>query len=200
MFLHTTGILSKYLIITAFLIGCATTEISSDYDKTVDFSKYKTFAWLPKTHFPPLDASLQEQAIDQKILIFVNGELISRGISLDIQKPDLLVMYQLNIPYQEKPIDTPSYRNQFNYIVVNEKDFPSSFMISTPSNYRYAKIASKIGTLTLSLIDRQSKQVIWQGWAESSVTEPADIDVLLPNDIIKIFQRFPIKKVLFERD
>lgn len=70
------------------VVGCSPKQVSSDYDKSVDFSVYKTYAWPPSAE--DFVASFTENQLTKDI----NLILQHRGFELVEESPDLVVRYQ----------------------------------------------------------------------------------------------------------
>jgi len=71
------------------LAGCSTPKkVSSDYDPSVDFSVYKSYAWAPQAEdFIP---GLTEKQLTKDIDLIMQH----RGFELVEENPDLVVRYQ----------------------------------------------------------------------------------------------------------
>jgi hypothetical protein len=69
------------------LAGCSPRQSSTDYDPTVDFSAYKSYAWAPaaEDHIPGL--------VDQQLTKHIDVILGHRGFELVEENPDLVVRY-----------------------------------------------------------------------------------------------------------
>ncbi|MDQ3394501.1 MAG: DUF4136 domain-containing protein [Bacteroidota bacterium] len=85
------------------MLSCATTNnlVKTDYDKDVDFSKFKTFYWVEdldnnKEGHPLLNNSLNTKRIKNAI----TSEMEGRGYILSNENPNLLVNF--NIVVEEK--------------------------------------------------------------------------------------------------
>ncbi|NIN61067.1 MAG: DUF4136 domain-containing protein [Gammaproteobacteria bacterium] len=93
------------IILAVFIAGCSTfpkddIQIQSEADPKVNFSGYKTYAWLgavgivkdPQGQWEPpqFDA-------DSEITLQINNALRSRGMREDDANPDMLVAYALGI-------------------------------------------------------------------------------------------------------
>src|SRR6186713_3033061 len=94
--------------------GCAP-EIYSDYDRTVDFSQYHTFAWYPTTHSQNDNTLLDNQIIENNVKKAGSDQLISRGFVFDKDSPDVLLEYSLSIVQKENVVQQPIYSNPYNY-------------------------------------------------------------------------------------
>lgn len=75
--------------------NCGTyNKVWSDYDKTADFLKFKTFAWLPDkadTTNTPYDNAI----IRNNIRNYFGQCMPDRGYSFEAENPDLLVQFTI---------------------------------------------------------------------------------------------------------
>ena len=190
--------------------GCnAYKTFSYDYDHGVDFTKYKTYAWVndTQTHLPtPYD----NEIIDNNIKNYVDQEMSARNYSPEINQPDLLFELMVNaqkkvsstvVPVEAYPIYPPFPRNSYRYY--------------DPPNYRWNRnryydfgyqrgpyqIGSRVvktvyerSTISLHVFERVTNRLIWTGTAEGDVYDPAYMKHDMHPAVIKILKQYPIKK------
>ena len=132
--MKTLKLLAIGFLLTAFITSCSTTKIT--YDKNVDFSQYKTYAFYKKglkaLRIPPKKKKM--------VLRAVSEVLLEKGFTKS-SKPDFIVNIFTDI---HDRIDVyPGYYSPFyrrNYI---EK--------------------SKEGTVFIDIVDLKTKKVVWSG-------------------------------------
>lgn len=143
--------ISLFVLIVFGLSACVTTyRISSDYEREVDLSNYKTYELLKhEAEFAygvnPKNIQLIEQAIQR--------EMLANGFKMD-ENPDLLVAYFV----REKLIQEANYSYQGYY---KKWGIP---LWADVNEY-------KEGMLIIDLIDRGTKQVVWHGVAKEKVPD-----------------------------
>lgn len=71
--------------------GCASLSVDYDYDPGADFSKLRTFGWLPRDSGAPS----QELAV-KRIQRAVNLQLQAKGLTLASDNPDFLIGIQVS--------------------------------------------------------------------------------------------------------
>ena len=62
-------------------------DVDIDFDPSVDFAKYKTFAWRGgnvRTNYPGMDNTLVKKSIQAAII----GGLVAKGLQETDQQPD----------------------------------------------------------------------------------------------------------------
>ena len=91
------------VIICLIVAACTQTPIKTDYDKSVDFSTLKTYAWGDNT----LNMEKTGQTVDQvveklaqtvtdRLVPAVDNQLAAKGFTLtDKEKPDFIVQYSI---------------------------------------------------------------------------------------------------------
>lgn len=92
----------KYINLTALIFLGVTAfaqDVQFDYDRSANFSAYKTYQWVDRRPVPPGD-----QLLDQDIKRAVDEQLAGRGLRRVESDGDLQVSYQGAIS-QEKEFD-----------------------------------------------------------------------------------------------
>lgn len=143
--------------------GVATAQsitVESDQALDADFSKYKTFYWSSQVD-SWLDEGLyflNDLMMKSVIRDAVKGEMMGLGYQLQSYEPDLIVNFRVF----DKPVTIKGFEGYGTSYWGNEK-FRD---ISDTTSYHV-----DAGTLLLSLADRQSGQVVWQGFASGLIKD-----------------------------
>ncbi|MBC7524304.1 MAG: DUF4136 domain-containing protein [Flavobacterium sp.] len=159
------------------LASCSSVRVNADYDKNVDFSSFKTYAYhkngIDKVEISDLDK--------RRILRAIDAEMLSKGLTKS-ESPDLLV----NIFTKEREqVDV----NQFNAGWGFGWGFGWSpfFYGGNTSINRYTE-----GTLYIDLIDAKKKELIWQGDGEGVLTQNTEKkDQVINEFVTKILAQYP---------
>ena len=97
-------------LVIAFLLVAGTAgaqDIRYNYDKSADFTKYKTYKWVD------IKTSDKDQLIDKQIRSTIDAELAKKGLTVTDNDPaDLYIGYQLAIS-TEKQVNT--FSSDFGY-------------------------------------------------------------------------------------
>jgi hypothetical protein len=161
------------------LASCSSIRVNSDYDTSVDFSQYKTYAYH-KTGIDRVEIS----GLDKKrILNAIDYELGKKGM-IKSENPDLLV----NIFTKERErIDVNQFNAGWGYgwgFGWNPYLWGGSSFVST----------SVEGTLYIDLIDAKKKELVWQGEGIGYLTENrAKKESIINEFVSKILAQFPPK-------
>ena len=201
-------VLFVYLgLVFLLLSSCAPTAIFSDYNRSLDFKTYKTFAWLPKTHDPKNDGPFDNQIVETNIKNLGSGELKSRGYKVDTNAPDLLIDFYVDVANKVDHVSTPVYGYAYNYNgnfsgAYNNNMYSyrnsyygnNSYLNTAPVvvGYTNQDIPYEEGTLTILIIDRKTNTLIWKGWSVGSVTDESSFEYELPSDMKRLFKEFPV--------
>ena len=174
----------KKILVAGLLIlaGCSPQiRVYTDTDPDYDLWTYRTFEWSEKTNIEANKNPLHYNELnDKRIKSAVSKELQDRGYQLMSEKPDLMLHYHIVVDDQ---------------MVVETEPFGYSYspywMRMRTNMYAYRE-----GTLIIDLMDSQTKNLIWRGWAVApidGVYTPERTEELINLAVTKIFRKFPAK-------
>jgi hypothetical protein len=186
--------MKKFLMICCFLAaGCQTTlRPSTDFDTSVDFSRFQTFTWIDAN--PLIRSSTQRPLsplVQTRLMSATQSALAQRGLRF-VQNPDdadLAVAFTIG-----------SREN------IRINSFPSSSFHHSPASRRgsgwgrgywgttsvQARSYTE-GQLAIDLFDIANIQPVWHGTVSRRVTqrERAEPDAALQEAVIAIVKKFP---------
>lgn len=148
---------------SAWLAGCSSLSVSYDYNQEVDFSKYKTYNWLPSPKDIKIDSLNRARFVSA-----VENNLAGKDIKKDASAPDFLIathfgkQSKINITdwgYSYSPSVVYTGRG---YRYYDRYGYAPSGGVSV---YEYEQ-----GTLILDFIDAANKQLIWRATAKSIIS------------------------------
>ena len=173
-FCKNYSILSLLILI---LFSCNSTKISSDYDRNVNFSEYKTFGFTKTTKNLPTN-----ELVRNRILNAISQNLKNKGLS-EADNPDILV--DLGLKTKDKKKYTTNNVGLRGY-------YGRKWRIGTGVNKSFTKEKEYTeGTLVINLIDAQKDKLLWMGSASGVVNDKAVQEENLTNTINKILADFP---------
>ena len=152
------------LVVSFTFLSCGSIRVFSDYDETVDFEKYKTYAF-----FKPGTDEVKISDLDKKrILKAIEIELGTKKLTLS-ETPDLLI----NLAVKSS---NDVYINQNNNLMgygMNGFGYGLGWgwgwgwpMVNS------AQITSQVnGMLFIDLIDANTKKLVWQGKGKGYIKE-----------------------------
>ncbi|MDP2421358.1 DUF4136 domain-containing protein [Sediminibacterium sp.] len=198
-------------ILIVMLVGCSTTynAVSSDYDRSVDFTQYKTFAWLPDKADTG-NTRYNNEIIRNNIRNYFGQCMSDRGYNSDLENPDLLMQVVITNAKKERVITSypssyyysPYYYGshyyspyRFGYYYNNYPSYGYGYSrfpgYSTTQKQEYVN-----GSITLNLIDRKANKLVWSGTAEGDIYDPSHISHDLHPAIHSILNEYPVKPLL----
>ena len=185
--------LISYALLLSFIAlftGCGDgITLSSDFDKTKDFSKYKSFGFLP---WPEENKSLVNQLDQRRIMDAITEEFAARGVtrSQDFKSADLAVnVFITKEQKTEHQAYTNYYGGGFGYHYSPYAGMGSSSTTVREVNYT-------VGTVIIDVFDVSDKHLAWQGIGQGVVEEtPRDRDESVDEAVRKIMSQYPIPRM-----
>ena len=176
------------IIMTLLLAGCFSLKVTHDYDKTVDFSKYKTYqyyGWAKESDkvLNNLDKRRIEEAFAK--------EFAKRGLTLVDSGGDLMV--SLFIVVQQKTgvtYTTDHYGYYGGYYGYGPGwGWGPSYSTTTAHEYDYT-----VGTLVVDVFDQKTEKLIWEGIGSKTVDEnPQNRERNIPKAVAQIMYYYPVR-------
>jgi Domain of unknown function (DUF4136) len=145
--------------------------VKTDYDKTRDFSKYKTFTW----------SEAQERGSNpaDHIRIFggIETELLAKGFTKDdTGKPDLRVRYFSKV---ERKLKGSPGQSETSWTATSNQRTTVDFKLP------------REGTLTVTFYDGDSGDVVWSGSSSETVGRADEVPDQIKNMVTRIMRAFP---------
>lgn len=191
MYLVATAIISAAMFIT----GCAGTA-HIEKDKSADFSKYQTYAWVEKPETKEAKKAKKNELTEANVRNSVNNQLQKLGWKEVRSNPDVIVNYELLVERTEKEQSNAVYtqpftRSYFNRYTgrVNTFYYPSRF-----AGYDNYSTTVKEGTVTITLVDNKTDKAVWQGWTTNEVNNRKMSGKEIDQSVKTIFRKFDVGK------
>jgi hypothetical protein len=168
------------LLILITSSAAAQVSVSTDYDKTVDFSKFKTYKYTDEALNLPMTSLNQERLIEA-----LTSALAEKGFSPS-EDPDLLVDVTISAEQKQTATETTNY-----YGTGYRYRWGGGFSTSTINVSDYTE-----GTIFLDLIDASNNQLVWQGRGVGTVQEnssPEKREKRINKAMTKIMKKYPPK-------
>ncbi|HEX8268294.1 MAG TPA: DUF4136 domain-containing protein [Flavobacterium sp.] len=172
----------KFLpILLLVLASCSSVRTASDFDKTVDFTQYKTYAFF-KTGIDKVEVSDLDK---KRILHAIEEQMTAKGFAKS-ETPDILVNIFTKARQQ---VDVNQFNSGWGYgwgYGWNPWMYGGNTAISAYTE----------GTLFIDLIDAKRKELVWQGEGVGVLTEnTGDKDERIREFVAKILAQYPpVKK------
>ena len=159
-------------------VGCSDLKVRTDYERGIDFSKFKTFDF----YRAPADAPAAP-FIHTRIKQAIVREFQGKGLTRSPENPDLLVAIHTDV---EDKIDVNYWGYSYAQIYYSGYWGPQAGGVHVQ---HYQK-----GTLVIDLVDNSDDELVWRGMAQRALPEqpsPDRIDSIV-NDAVKwILKDYP---------
>lgn len=178
----------KKLLIIALAISmasCSSVKIAYDYDKQVDFTKYKTYAFSEEVAKMPLDDLNRDRLIRA-----VEAELAAKGFSKS-ESPDVLIDLFITAKKRTEAVanTTGGYGGYGRY---GRYGYGGGFSTTTVDYNEYTD-----GTLLINMVDKSTEKIAWQGRGTKTIDEDASAskrEQSINYAVKQIFTNYPPKK------
>ncbi len=160
-------------------VGCAV-KVSTTYDKTADFSSYKSYCWLQGCEFTFTGPKyLNNERIMDIVRSGIVSEMEKKGFVYNEETPDLLVDFHVTVENKE----TLVYRFE-------ESRFIQLDPLLDTDVYYYLE-----GTIVMDLVERESGRMVWRSKARRYLElNPELTEENLHKGIAIAMKDFPPKK------
>lgn len=179
----------KFLLIALpafFAMSCKPTlQVSTDYDRSADFSAYKTFGM-----YYLVTSKNVNQLNEERIWNSIRAEMIKKGYKEDNHNPDLLVN-AVSVLKDKKYLSASS-----NFYGSGGAYRPFGYwggrtgMVSgsgTVQAYDY-----KTGSLKIDVIDAKKDRLLWEGTGSADIEkQPKNPEEAIQQTVAKIMAGFP---------
>ncbi len=168
-----------FLIVLVFLSGCSRIFVNNDYRYSTHFNKYKTYAFVECERDTTMLCEDVQQAIQY--------QMRARGYEFNAQKPNVLVNFSIyNDRVRYKGYDQPSL---ISWVATEDANF----------TYQPVKYALGKGTLMISLIEVESSEVVWRGYATGIFNKESSKKNYFKNIVRTIFDQYPLLAITEKR-
>jgi hypothetical protein len=147
-------------------------KVNIEFDRSVDFSKFHTFAIRAgnlNSKNPALNSELVRKQIDEDMIHF----LTAKGLEVTTGKSDLNVRYTLG---SARRVETEAY--------------PAGWY---GWGTRIVRIPYAEGTLVIDLRDPSTRSLVWRSIATEEQRDPTKLQGKLDNMVKKSFEKYPPK-------
>lgn len=149
---------------------------SYDFDRTTDFSKFRTFAWENVT--PAV-----EPFLDKRIVAAIESQLVARGLTKNEANPDLDVLYLVALGVQKTVTGSGSrlgplvWQGGLDTFNARLNDIP-------------------VGALIIDVTDAGKRELVWRGVSVNEIdvhAKPENRDAAIVKAVTKILKNYPPK-------
>jgi len=177
--------IGEFVALTIICISCGPSlKVSSDYDKSANFSQYKTFSLYKSDSLHESISQLNQD----RIFNAVKSEMSKKGFQESSSNPDLLVNV---VAILKDRVAVSSTTDYYGYGGVYRPYYWGTGMgVSGTTNYNVQHY--KDGSLIIDVVDANTKKLLWQGTGNKEIDKPAkDPDTAIPQAVSSIMASFP---------
>ena len=167
----------KFLLLLLVFASCSSIRVNTDFDKNVNFSEFKTYAYY-KTGIDKVDLSDLDK---KRILRSVDEVMTAKGYTKS-ETPDVLVTF---------------FTKERENVSINQFDSGWGFGWNygwNPYGWGVMTSVSRYteGILYIDIMSTKTKDVIWQGQGEGVLTKDTyKKDENIKEFVTKILEQFP---------
>ena len=185
----TTRSFAITFVVVMLVAACAAPqpEIRSDYDRTVDFSRYRSFNFMESAG-RRTDGDYGT-LLGQRIRTAVEQEMVARGYVKDAE-PDLLINFSVTVKSVQEVTQVPTAGPPRSYY------YRGGYYRTWPA-YSYETWVREYdeGTLLIDIVDARRGQLVWEaagtGRLKQDLSE--DIEARVRRAVGLLFQRYPFR-------
>lgn len=165
------------VLTTTIAVSCApTVKVTTDYDRSVNFTVYKSFSLYNFT------STLNVNQLNaERIMNSVRSEMIKKGYIEDNYNPDLMINV-VSLLKDKKSISA-SYNGMYG---------PYGFWPGGNGNATIRASDYKDGSIMVHVVDVKTNKLLWEGIGNAEMTkQPKNPDEAINNAVAKIMNEFP---------
>jgi len=164
-------------------LACSTVRVTSDYDPEVDFSAYRSYAWLPRTPEATGHPRLDSPMVQERVHRGIDRALAAKGYQPGGEQADFFVTYQLAVDHKLDAYTT--YREYYGLY---------GYRVAIPETTvrEYDE-----GSLIIDVMDAKRQKVVWRGVASgrlrdtSGTQDPVELQARVYEVVDEVLASFP---------
>lgn len=169
------------------LAGCTSMRSVTDFDRSINFATYQTFAWMP----PPAQPSPTRTAYDDQVALWIRQDVVqqltTKGFREDTNgQPDLRLAYTFGVADKRdiyRTYETYFYKRQGYY---NRWSTLGSVTLEYTEERKYTE-----ATITIGMFDPQRERIVWYGGTTTEVRSPKEDKGIIQKSVSNILANFP---------
>jgi hypothetical protein len=182
-----TNRLSAIMCMLLGFAGCTPMRSATDFDRSINFAMYQTFAWMP----PPAQPSPTRTAYDDLVALWIRQHVVqhltAKGLRKDTTgQPDLRVAFTFGLADKHdvyRTYDTYFYKRQGYY---NRWSALGSVTVERIEERKYTE-----NTITIGMFDPYRNRIVWYGGTTTEVRSPKEDEAIIEKSVSRILAKFP---------
>ena len=182
---------TPFLMLMLVFTACSSVKITYDYDKTIDFTQFKTFeyyGWAAESD------KILNQLEKERIEHAFGEELKKRGLEYVESDGDLIVALYIMTQEKTQYNATTTGMGYGGYYGYGPgwgwgPGYGVGMTTTTVSEYNYT-----VGTLVIDVFDASNERLIWESIATGTVDDnPQNREKNIPKTVAKIMAPYPVQ-------
>ena len=178
------------IVVSFLILGCSSIKVTSDMEKTTDFSKYKSFSFLG---WQKDSGKLLNEFDKKRLRDAYKTEFEKRNLNYVEEGGDMTVSLFLVI---DQKTSTTAYTNYYGGYGGRYGGRYRGGWGGGHASTTYSESDYYVGTMVMDLFDETSGEQIWQGVAAGTISEkPEKREKSIPRVVGALMKKFPIVPV-----
>jgi hypothetical protein len=168
-----------------FLTGCASVQVSHDYEEGRAFVEFHSYFWKSQEKELSGNAREDDPLLHKRLYSTINAVLAERGYRLNAEA-DFLVSYEYSIATR---LESDPFSTSFGFGIGPRRHY-GAFGIGTGSEVRQYDV----GILIIDFFDPQTGALIWRGRGSETVSvhmSPQQTTAMVDRLVQAIIAQFP---------
>jgi hypothetical protein len=161
-----------FLLIFFAAAGAFAQKVTIEFDQTVDFSKYKTFA-VRDGQLNSRNPALNSELVKKQINADIERDLTARGLEMVAGRSDLNIRYRFG---SARKVEIEQYSAGWRGL-----------------GTQVVRVPYTEGTLVIDLRDASIHALVWRAIASEEKSDPTKIATKLDSMVKKAFEKYPPK-------
>jgi hypothetical protein len=162
------------LILVMFLAACSTHQVKGETTPGVDFSSFRSYAWLPASEERPPDEFANNPATDRFIRREIDENMAKAGYGRVASDADLLVSYVTGITD-----------------ILGETYWGRGYGGTSGGDQSITLRNRRDVTLLVTIVTAESREVVWRGSARTTFDTMESPDERAVKIIAALFEELP---------
>ena len=161
-----------FLSFLLFLSGCTRVFVDNDYRYSTHFKKYQTYAFV--------DCERDTNILCEDVQQAIQYQMRARGYEFNAQKPNVFVNFSIYYDrLKYKGYEQPSL---MNWVSTEDESY-----LYRPIKYELGR-----GTLMISMIEAETSEVVWRGYATGIFNKASSKKNYFKSIVRNIFDQYPL--------
>lgn len=182
----------SFLVLLAMLVySTAFSQVTVDYDRTADFSNYKTFSFAGwQADSDKILNDLDKRRLQEAF----RAEFASRGMEIVTANADAVVTMFLVVDQKTSTTAYTDFQGNMGYPIRRGWGMGVGGMGYGSATTTYNENDYEVGTLVVDIYDASTQKLIWQGTSQNTVQENASKrEKKIPKNVKKLMKKYPVE-------